>query len=186
MVAGDRRIVRGWPADGRPDYDGLPMPWLSLPEYARRTGTPESTVRALIRAGKLEGHQEQRAPGDPRVVWKVWVDDPQEQPQAHPQPPAGPRMPSESPQQQPPATEPPELVTGLLAIIEADRATIAEKDARLMEAAERIAGLSRELGDATTRAAMLEAERDELARRLDRAEWRWWHRWTRGTKPPGG
>ena len=64
------------------------MPWLSLPEYARRTGTPESTVRAMIRAGRLRAELEQRAPGDPRTVWRVWLDGPQEQPQDEPQPPA--------------------------------------------------------------------------------------------------
>lgn len=39
---------------------------------------------------------------------------------------------------------------------------------------------------------LLQSERDaaearaaDLAARLAQAEWRWWHRWTRGTKPPG-
>jgi hypothetical protein len=140
------------------------MPWLSLPDYARRTGTPESTVRAAIRKGTLEGHQEQRAPGDPRVVWKVWVDEPADASSEQPQPSVAP----ETSQPQSTLTEPPAATTGLLAIIEGDRETIRGQAYTIGEQAARIAELEREAGRLEGR--LLAAERDALAERLARAE----------------
>jgi hypothetical protein len=156
------------------------MPWLSLPDYARQTGTPESTVRAAIRKGTLEGHQEQRAPGDPRVVWKVWVDEPADASSEQPQPSVAP----ETSQPQSTLTEPPAATTGLLAIIEGDRETIRGQAYTIGEQAARIAELEREAGRLEGRAELLAAERDALAERLARERWRWWHRWTRGETPP--
>lgn len=152
---------------------GAVMPWLSLPDYARRTGTPESTVRAMIRSGKLEGHQEQRAPGDPRVVWKVWVDDPQDQPQGHPQLPAGPRMTSESDQQQASATEPPAATMRVLeTLVEMTQA----QGRQLLAQTETIADLSMKLGVAEAErdaahelVAEVRAQRDDMAARLAEA-----------------
>jgi hypothetical protein len=164
------------------------MPWLSLPDYARRTGTPESTVRAAIRKGTLEGHQEQRAPGDPRVVWKVWVDDPQEQPQEAAEPSAALRVASESDQPPSTLTEPPVVTTRALEILE----TLLVANGETMERqVDRILDLTLRVGRAEARAEMLQDERDrarkalaDLAERLAGVErerdalrarrWRWW------------
>jgi hypothetical protein len=171
-------MVCGWYAD-------RPMPWLSLPDYARQTGTPESTVRAAIRKGTIEGHQEQRAPGDPRVVWKVWVDDPQHQPQDDPQAPTAEDAPSQSPSAVAAATEPPAATMRLLDKLDERDETIRAKDAA-------IARLHGELRDATARASTAEAEAAaaerraaDLAERLAGVERerdalrarRWWRFW---------
>lgn len=165
-------------------YAARPMPWLSLPDYARRTGTPESTVRALIRAGKLEAHQEQRAPGDPRVVWKVLVDDPQDQPPEHPQPASDVRVPSESPQAPAAATEPPAAPTRTLDMLE-DRldfadALIREERAERQRLVAENAELRERVGRAEQRADSLQAERDRLIADLDRLRARRsvWKPWT--------
>ena len=134
------------------------MPWLSLPEYARTTGTPESTVRAAIRKGSLRAELEQRAPGDPRTVWRVWLDEPQEASASV----ADVRVASESDQPRPTLTEPPAAIAGVLALVEADRATIGEQ-------ADRIAALSERVGRAEAEAALLRAEVERLRRP-------WWQR----------
>lgn len=154
------------------------MPWLSLPEYARQTGTPESTVRAMIRDGRLRAELEQRAPGDPRTVWRVWRDDPLA-PAADAssgQPPSSSAQ--ESDLRQAATTEPSAAITGLLALIEADRATIRAHGETIVE-------LSRRLGDAEASARMLAGQRDDYATwlaeataELDRLRRRrWWRFW---------
>lgn len=148
------------------------MPWLSLPDYARRTGTPESTVRAAIRAGKIRAELEQRAPGDPRTVWRVWLDDPQDQPQIEPQPPAGPRVASESDQPQAATTEPPALTTRLLEMLDADRETIAAQ-------AERIGALEREAGELSGTVDAYRREVAWLKAELKQARRPWWRFWER-------
>ena len=135
------------------------MPWLSLPEYARTTGTPESTVRAAIRKGSLRAELEQRAPGDPRTVWRVWLDDPQEHPQDEPQPAATGREPSSAPEAAPAA------ITALVDALGAERA---ERQR-----------LSAENGELRERAARAEAERDAARAEAERLRWRWWHHWFR-------
>lgn len=142
------------------------MPWLSLPEYSRRTGTPESTVRLMIRDGRLRAELEPRAPGDSRVVWKVWMDEPQEASESSTVADA----PSESPQPQTATTEPPAAITRLLDTVERQ--------------GQEIADLNRRLGAAEATAAMLERQRADLARWLAErdetiAELRrrpWWRR----------
>jgi hypothetical protein len=129
------------------------MPWLSLPEYARTTGTPESTVRAAIRAGKLEAHREARAPGDTRDVWKVWLPEPPEQPQDEPQPPATGTEPSSTPAA---PTDAPAAITALVDALAAER----DERQRLAEA----------LLAATERAARAEADAVYAARERQRAD----------------
>ena len=134
------------------------MSWLSLPEYARQTGTPESTVRAAIRAGKLRAELEQRAPGDPRTVWRVWLDDPPEQPQEEPQAPTTGIEPSSAPEA---VSESPAAITALV-------------DALAAERAERQI-LSAEIRNLAERAARAEAERDILCAEVARLRARRWY-----------
>lgn len=72
-------------------------------------------------------------------------------------------------------------LSALRDLLEADRETIAEKDAQLATSVERIIDLSRQLGEATTRADMLQAERNDLAAELvrirEKAERPWWRFW---------
>jgi hypothetical protein len=153
------------------------MPWLSLPDYARQTGTPESTVRAAIRKGTLEAHREARAPGDPRDIWKVWLDEPAdastEQPQASTAP--------ETSQPQTTLTEPPAATTRALEILE----TLLRANGETMERqAETIAGLRERVGRSEAARAAAERQVAEMAERLAGVErerdqlrarrWRWW------------
>jgi cell pole-organizing protein PopZ len=158
------------------------MPWLSLPEYSRLTGTPESSVRALIKAGKLEAHREARAPGDPREVWKIMVDDPPAPPTEHPQPPAA----SEAQQPQPATTEPPALTTRLLETVLEQAETIAELRERVGRAEAAIDGANAraeqhalDYAEQFERAVRAEAEAARLRELADRP---WWRRLLR--KPP--
>jgi hypothetical protein len=150
------------------------MPWLSLPDYARRTGTPESTVRAAIRKGTLEGHQEQRAPGDPRVVWKVWVDDPQEQPQEAAEPSADQIEPD------PPSTS----ETAITGIPEIVRAAVEPWERRLEIADALIRANGETLERQAEQIAELREQRGRLEARLTAAETElararrpWWRQW---------
>lgn len=153
LIVGSRRMARGW-------YAGCLMPWLSLPEFSRRTGTPESSVRAAIRKGTLRAELEQRAPGDPRTVWRVWIDDPQEAAGSA----ADVRMAPETDQPQSAATEPPAAITGLLELVRELRQQ-GVTDASL-------------IADLRERAGRAETERDlltqEVARLRARRWWRWW------------
>jgi hypothetical protein len=139
------------------------VPWLSLPEYARRTGTPESTVRVAIRKGQVRAELEQRAPGDSRTVWRVWMDDPQE----HPQTPAD--HPPEAADS--PADEPPAIVTRLMDKID-------ERDEAIREQAARIAALEREAGELAGAVDAYRREVEWLRAELDAARqrpwWKWW------------
>jgi hypothetical protein len=154
------------------------MPWLSLPDYARRTGTPESTVRAAIRKGTLEGHQEQRAPGDPRVVWKVWVDDPQAPAEHHPQ--QQPQPSSDSIEGHPPAaaetaaTEPPAVTMRLLDTVLTQAETIAALRERVGRSEAARAAAERRAADLAERLAGVERERDQLREAAERPWWQFW------------
>lgn len=160
------------------------MAWLSLPEYSRRTGTPQSTVRLMIRAGRIEAHREARAPGDPRDVWKVWLDDPPEpaaaQPQDDPQPDAGLRVAPESDQPHAATSEPPAFMARLLDKLDERDATIASLHAELrVESAARAAAEAR-LAE-TTQAHIRQRDADAesiraLRAELERARRPWWRR----------
>lgn len=146
------------------------MPWLSLPDYARQTGTPESTVRAAIRKGQVRAELEQRAPGDPRVVWRVWMDDPPEHPQDDPQPASELRMPSEAVAADAPAAEPPAATTRALELVTA----LVERNTTL---ADRIATLEREAGALGSSVDAYRREVDWLKAELERARRSWWRFW---------
>jgi hypothetical protein len=151
------------------------MPWLSLPDYARQTGTPESTVRAAIRKGTLEGHQEQRAPGDPRVVW---VDDPQAPAEHHPQ--QQPQPSSDSIEGHPPAaaetaaTEPPAVTMRLLDTVLTQAETIAALRERVGRSEAARAAAERRAADLAERLAGVERERDQLREAAERPWWQFW------------
>jgi hypothetical protein len=141
------------------------MPWLSLPEFARRTGTPESTVRAMIRAQRLRAELEQRAPGDPRTVWRVWLDDPPEQPQDEPQPPTTGTEPPSAPEA---TTDAPAAITALV------DALAAERDER-QRLSDRVSELEREAGRLEGQVIAANAERDAIRAELERLQRRrWW------------
>lgn len=110
----------------------------------------------MIRANKLRAELEQRAPGDPRTVWRIWQDDPQEPSTGHPQPPTAP----ERDQPQPPATEPPAATTRLLDML-------SERDETIRDQSARIAELEREAGRLEGQAIAANAERDARADALE-------------------
>jgi hypothetical protein len=163
-------MAYGWPAGGI--LAGL-MPWLSLPDYARQTGTPESTVRAAIRKGTLEGHQEQRAPGDPRTVWKVWIDDPQEPSSEQPQASTAP----ETPQPQSTLTEPPAATTRLLDKLDERDETIRAKDAVIERLHAENATLHERAARAEAASYAAAHRAADLAERLRAAQRPWWRFW---------
>src|SRR5688500_614942 len=148
------------------------MPWLSLPDYSRQTGTPEPTVRLAIRKGALRAELEQRAPGDSRTVWRVWLDDPQDQPQEAATAPTSEDAPSEAPQAQTTLTAPP---AAIIRLVEELRAMREDTTDRLDAAAVRIADLRERVGRAEAARAAAEQRAADLAERLRAAEWRWWH-----------
>jgi hypothetical protein len=154
------------------------MPWLSLPEYARTTGTPESTVRAMIRAGKLEAHREARAPGDTRDVWKVWLPEPPEQPQDEPQPPATGTEPPSAPEA---TTDAPAAITALVDALAAERDERQRLAEALLAATERAARADERAIAADRRADAAERDRAEAQAEMERVQRRgWWARlWNR-------
>ena len=50
--------------------------WVPFAEAMRLLGTSETTLRRLIRQGKVVAETEPRAPGDSRVVYRVLIPEP--------------------------------------------------------------------------------------------------------------
>jgi excisionase family DNA binding protein len=125
---------------------------ITVAEAASRLKVSESTVRRMIRDGKLEAEREQRPQGEiVRVLWPAATDVP------------------------PPVTQMPdtyqEIATGLLERLAAQDDTIAAKDAEIA----RIYAVALALAE---RAARAEARADLLAAELERLrERRWWRFW---------
>lgn len=150
---------------------------MSLPEAVRILGTPDTTVRRMIREGKIEAAQFPRNPDNPadkRSVYRVLL-------------PAA-DAPSESVQPPAPATEPPAATTALTAALETV-SSLVERNAALSD---RIAALEREAGQMEGRATAAETRAADLAitvererTRADQAEAelrqistrRWWWPW---------
>ena len=125
---------------------------VSLPEASRILNLPETTIRNLVRAGKLEGGQVLRSPDNPndkRYVWRILITDPQTE-----------DVPSESEHPQPSSSW---------------------LQDRLVERDETIAGLYVELGELRERvgrAEALAASVTALQAELDRLRARpWWRAW---------
>lgn len=146
--------------------------WISVEEAARRLNLSVSTIRRRIEAGELEAERE--LIGGSRERYRVRLPEASGEASGAPVPiEAGdaPGVPIDAPA----------AIVGLLSIIDADRETIAEKDAQIAADASRIADLMHQNG-------RLEAERDgarqmaeELRSRLTAAEERlqrpWWRFW---------
>ena len=131
---------------------------ISVDEAASRLKVSPSTVRRMIRDGKLQAEREQRPQGEiVRVLWPAATDVP---------PPV--TTPSE-----PPSTQMPDafqgIATGLLERLEAQDATVAAKDAE-------IARINAENADLRERAARAETRADMLAVENERLRRPWWRR----------
>lgn len=146
-----------------------------MPEAIRILGKPETTLRRLIREGKLEGAQYPRNPDNPqdrRNVWRILLPD---APLAD--------TPSESDDPPPPATEPPAATMWLQELVSERDATIRAKDEQIADQAERMIEMARELGAAQADAAAAIARADDLAeqnaKQAAELAWRrlpWWKR----------
>jgi hypothetical protein len=142
----------------------MPYEWVSVHEASRRLNRSVSTIRRQIEAGELVGERE--SIGGRRDRYRVRM----------PQDASGEASPSKSGDEPPDAPETPHdapaAMTGLLAIIEADRATVAAQ-------AEQIGALRERVGRAEAARAAAEQRAADLAARLARAERPWWRRWVR-------
>ena len=132
---------------------------ISVAEAASRLKVSESTVRRMIRDGKIAAEREQRPQGEiVRVLWPAVTDMP---------PPAAP--PSD-----PPATQMPDafqdIASGLLERLAATDATIAAKDAEIA----RLNAQALTLAERAAAAEALAAERERELKRLTAR--RWWDR----------
>jgi hypothetical protein len=128
------------------------MRWVSLPQACRILGIPESTLRVMIRDGKIRAEMRRRSPDsttDFRRVYDVLVPDmPEEDQQPLPasEPPSAPEAP----------TDAPAAITALVDALAAER----DERQRLAEA----------LLAATERAARAEADAVYAARERQRAD----------------
>lgn len=142
--------------------------WVSTTEARRLLRMSEGTLRRAIEAGTVRAELRRRNPDSPtdnRMVYEVWI----------PEAPNGATAP-ESASATEPATEPPDATTRALEVLaeayaeeRAERQRLAVENAELREDRGRLAAER----DAEA------ARADGLAKRLEAAEWRWWHRWTR-------
>jgi hypothetical protein len=130
--------------------------WVPFAEAQQILGLSETTLRRMIRQGKVTAEVLPRAEGDSRVVYRVLVTDPPAS--------ATIRRGSES-------DHPPDISSGLLERLAAQDDTIAAKDAEIA----RIYAVALALAE---RAARAEARADLLAAELERLrERRWWRFW---------
>jgi hypothetical protein len=132
--------------------------WVPFAEAQQILGLSETTLRRMIRQGKVTAEVLPRAEGDSRVVYRVLVADP----------PASAATRQDSESDHPPDTRP-DIATGLLARLAAQDDTIAAKDAEIARIYAENAELRERVGRAETRADLLAAE-------LERARRPWW-RW---------
>lgn len=157
MLAGGWQVVYPAVPMHLPDDRYEPI---SVAEAASRLKISESTVRRMIRDGKLQAEREQRPQGEiVRVLWPAATQMP----------------PQEPPPSAPPVTQMPdtyqEIATGLLERLAAMDATIAAKDAEIA----RINAQALALAERAARAEALALERAGEVERL-RAR-RWWRFW---------
>lgn len=166
--------------------------WLSVEDAAEALGVSVSTLKRRMREGKpvtrpdgssveVQGEQIQRPQGP---VWRVRVP-------ADLAPVVTDQAAADS--KKPPAVSSDQVddrVTDQAAITTL-REMIALERAERHRVANENTALRGELRDEAIARAVAEADARheraraaDLQRRLDRAEWRWWHRWTRGEKPP--
>ena len=134
---------------------------ITVAEAASRLKVSESTVRRMIRDGKLQAEREMRPQGEiVRVLWPAPTDAPMAD-----------APPSQTPVTQTPDTRP-DIASGLLERLTAMDATIAAKDAE-------IARLNAQALTLAERAAAAEALASERAAELERERARsLWKPWT--------
>ena len=129
--------------------------WVSFAEAQRILGLSETTLRRMIRQGRVTAEAQPRAEGDTRIIYRVLVTDPPSDPPAatvseSAQPPVIHRDPSDTLQ---------EIASGLLERLAAADEHLAMKDAE-------IARINAENADLRERAAAAEATAKADARRM--------------------
>jgi hypothetical protein len=134
--------------------------WVPFAEAQQILGLSETTLRRMIRQGKVTAEVLPRAEGDSRVVYRVLVHDP----------PASAAIRHDSESDHPPNIRP-DIATGLLERLAAQDDTIAAKDAEIARIHAETADLRERVGRAETRADLLAAE---LERARGRRWWKWW------------
>lgn len=152
---------------------------ISVDEAASRLRVSPSTVRRMIRDGKLQAEREQRPQGEiVRVLWPAAVADARDVPP--PATPAMPAMPSSEPPGSAPTTAPANDLPAALSVAlgplnealaaeRAERQKLAQENAQLRERAAR----------AESDAAHEKQRAADLARQLERERGRsLWKPWT--------
>jgi excisionase family DNA binding protein len=132
---------------------------ISVDEAASRLKVSPSTVRRMIRDGKIAAEREQRPQGEiVRVLWPAAVADVREvaPPVTAPSEPVQPSPAIDLPAALSAATSP---LVEVLALERAERQKLAQDVLAL-----------------TARTAAAEARAALLAEQLERERWRWWHR----------
>lgn len=154
--------------------------WASMPEAISALGKPETTIRRMIREGKLDGGQVPRNPDNPRdtrSVWRILIPDPP--------PPAADTESAQPPEirQEPPPPADPGMLEWLKRLDERDQrietlhADLRDETARraAAEAVIEVERIRREIAEAeaTQQRKLREAAEAENARLKERS---WWDR----------
>lgn len=159
------------PPDDPPPSAGR---WVSFAEAQRILGLSETTLRRMIRQGRVTAEAQPRAEGDTRIIYRVLVTDPPSDPPS--------AAVSESAHPPPMRHDPPdmlqEIASGLLERLVAADAVSATKDAEIT----RLHAEARLLAERAARAeATAAAERErreaaerELLRERERSIWKPW------------